>query len=199
MVTTTVNKVLLDKILEFLLNHLDEPSGILGSCTKLINIYDKKIKGDNKSISILEIYQVDYICNILIPYLDKIQFRTKKHKDYVDFRSLAFLNLEGKYFTEKGKELMIKLADTSPAKQGGGMNNNRLSTNSNPLTLDTTTKSELDLLIKSKPLIDIDSEGRAKIISENKYIRSTYIIKAIFLNGSISYLLLGSLVLKLYM
>lgn len=41
--------------------------------------------------------------------------------------------------------------------------------------------------MKSKPLIDIDSEGRARIISENKYIRSTYIIKAIFLNGSISY------------
>lgn len=38
LVTTTVNKVLLDKIREFLLNHLDEPSGILGSCTKLINI-----------------------------------------------------------------------------------------------------------------------------------------------------------------
>lgn len=65
----------------FLINHLDEYSGILASCTKLINIYDKKIKGDNKPISILEISQVDYICNILIPYLDKIQFRTKKYKD----------------------------------------------------------------------------------------------------------------------
>lgn len=61
---------------------------------------------------------------------------------------------------------MIKLADT--------MNNNRLSTNTNSLTLDTTAKWELDLLMKSKPLIDIDSEGRARIISENKYIRSTY-------------------------
>lgn len=48
------------------------------------------------------------------------------------------------------------------------MNNNRLSTNSNPLTLDMATKSELDLLIKSKPLINIDSEGRAMIINEKK-------------------------------
>ena len=40
---------------------------------------------------------------------------------------------------------MIKLADT--------MNNNRLSTNSKPLALDMVTKSELDLLIKLKPLI----------------------------------------------
>jgi hypothetical protein len=179
LVTTAPNRVLLEKIREFLLKDLDEYSGLLGSCTKLINITDKKIKRDNKPISILEISQIDYICNILIPYLDKIQFRTKKYMDYIDFRTLAFLILDGKYLTEKGKELMIKLGDT--------MNNNRLSTNSNPLTLDIATKSELDLLIKSKPLINIDSEGRAKIIEENKFIRSTYIIKAIFFNGSISY------------
>ena len=42
LVTTTPNKVFLEKIREFLLNHLDEYSGILGSCTKLINIIDKK-------------------------------------------------------------------------------------------------------------------------------------------------------------
>ena len=60
---------------------------------------------------------------------------------------------------------MIKLADT--------MNNNRLSTNSKPLSLDMATKSELDLLIKLKPLINIDSEGRAMIIHEKKYIRSS--------------------------
>lgn len=53
------------------------------------------------------------------------------------------------------------------------MNNNRLSTNLNLLILDENTKSELSLLIKSKPLIHIDSQGRAMIISENKYIRST--------------------------
>lgn len=42
-------------------------------------------------------------------------------------------------------------------------------------------------LIKSDPLINIDSEGRAMIISEKKYIRSTYIIKVYLLNGYISY------------
>ena len=77
-------------------------------------ISDKKIKGENKpisypsplippifpsmlrkgdkgrGISVLEIYQLDYICNILIPYFDKIQFRTKKYLDYVDFRTFFF-------------------------------------------------------------------------------------------------------------
>ena len=91
--------------------------------------------------------------------------------------------LEGKYLTNKGKELIIRLGDS--------MNNNRLSTNPNPIILDDTTKSELKILIKSYPLINIDSEGRAMIISEKKYIRSTYIIKVYLLNGSVNYFTSG--------
>ena len=53
-----------------MLKQLDEHSCILGSSTKLIFINDKKRIGNNKPISVLEIYQIDYICNILIPYLD---------------------------------------------------------------------------------------------------------------------------------
>ena len=67
------------------------------------------------------------------------------------------------------------------------MNNNRLSTTTTGIVLDDTTKSELNLLIKSDPLINIDTEGRALIISEKKYIRSTYIIKVYLLNGSVNY------------
>jgi len=179
LVTITQDKILLEKIREFLLSQLDEHSCMLGSSTKLININNKKAIGNNKPISILEIYQIDYISNILIPYLDGLRFRTKKYFDYLDFRTIAFLIFEGKYLTEAGKELIIKLGDT--------MNNNRLSTNPNRLILDKDEKSKLDALIKSDPLISVDSEGRAFIIKEKKYIRSTYVIKAIFLNGSISY------------
>lgn len=179
LVTTTINREVLEKIREHLLSLLDEHSYMLGSTTKLINIYNKKVKADNRPISILEIYQVDFINNILIPYLDGIKFITKKSQDYLDFRTIAHLMLEGKYLTEKGKELIIKLGDS--------MNNNRLSTWLSPVILDKTFKSQLDLLIKSEPLIDIDSQGRAMIISKKKYIRSTYIIKAYFLNGSFNY------------
>ena len=179
LVTTSVNRLVLEKIREFLLNLLDEYSYMLGSTNKLINISEKKTKSNYKSISILEISQIDFICNILIPYFDSIEFRTQKFQDYLDFKIIAFLILEGKYLTDRGKKLILKLGDT--------MNNNRLSTNPIPLILDETTKSELDLLIKSEPLIHIDSEGRAKIISDNKYIRSTYIIKTYFLNGSFNY------------
>ena len=163
LVSISINRLVLDKIREFLLNLLDEYSYMLGSTTKLISISEKKTKSHYKPVSILEISQIDFICNILIPYFDSIKFRTKKFKDYYqDFRTIAFLILEGKYLAEKGKELIIKLGDT--------MNNNRLSTNSNSLIMDEATKLELDLLIKSEPLVHVDSEGRAIIISEKKNI-----------------------------
>lgn len=176
LVTITYNKVVLEKIREFLISPLDEYSYILGSCTKLINVYDKKVIGNNKPISSLEISQIDSLCNIFIPYFDTLEFRTKKFKYYLDFRTIAYLIYQGKHL---GQQLIIILGDT--------INKNRLSTNYSPLSIDNATKSELDLLVKSKPLIDIDSEGRAMIINAKKYIRSTYIIKAVFSNGSISY------------
>lgn len=181
LVTTTVNRLVLEKIREFILGLLDEHSYMLGSTTKLINISNKKVKSGKRPISILEISQIDFVCNILIPYLDTLEFRTKKYQDYLDFKTIALLILEGKYLTSKGKELIIKLGDS--------MNNNRLSTN--PIILDDATKSELSILIKSDPLINIDSEGRAIIISEGKYIRSTYIIKVYLINGLVNYFTSG--------
>lgn len=183
LVTTTVNRLVLEKIREFILSLLDEHSYMLGSTTKLINISNKKTQSGHRPISILEISQIDFICNVLIPYLDSLEFRTKKYQDYLDFKTIALLILEGKYLTNTGKELIIKLGDS--------MNNNRLSTNLNPFILDDTTKSELNLLIKSDPLINIDSEGRAIIIAEKKYIRSTYVIKVYLLNGSVNYFTSG--------
>lgn len=179
LIVITQDRILLEKIREFLLNQLDEYSCILGSSTKLINIYDKKAIGTNKPISTLEIYQIDYLVNILIPYFDTLEFKTKKILDYLDFKTIASLIFEGKHLLEDGKELIIKLGDS--------MNNSRLSTNPNRLDFNAESRSKLNTLIKSKPLISVDSEGRAMIINESKYIRSTYIIQAVFLNGSVSY------------
>jgi hypothetical protein len=62
------------------------------------------------------------------------------------------------------------------------MNNNRLSTNSNSLVIDANTRSELDVLMKSEPLISVDSEGRAMIISNKKYTNRL----AIYLGSALS-------------
>ena len=67
------------------------------------------------------------------------------------------------------------------------MNNSRLSTSSDKFIIDSKTKYALEELIKLEPLISVNSEGRAMILKEHKYIRSTYIIQAVLPNGSISY------------
>lgn len=166
--TTTQNRILLEKIREFLLAQLDEHSHILGSSTKLINILNKTEIGNNKPISVLEISQIDYIHNILIPYLDNLQFNTKKFLDYLDFRTIVLLIFQGKHLSNEGKELILKLANT--------MNNNRLSTNSSQAVLDETLAGKLDTLIKSEPLIVVDSEGWAMVIKEKKNILDLHIL-----------------------
>jgi len=88
--------------------------------------------------------------------------------------------LDGKHLSKYGKLLIDKLAGT--------MNNNRLSTSKKiSLDSDLNFKLELELLEKSKPLIKIDSEGRALVLSEQKWIRSTLIIEVIFPSGKIRY------------
>ena len=57
------------------------------------------------------------------------------------------------------------------------MNNSRLSTSSDKFIIDSKTKYALEELIKSEPLISVNSEGRVMIFKDKKYIRSTYIIK----------------------
>ena len=103
LITITLDKLLLFAIRDFLLNQLDSHSKLLGTETKLINITDKKTRvGNNKPISILEIYQIDYICNILIPYLNNFKFRTKKYLDYLDWKEIALLILDNRHYTEEG-------------------------------------------------------------------------------------------------
>jgi hypothetical protein len=48
-------------------------------------------------------------------------------------------------------------------------------------------EKKIQSILDLPPLIEIDSEGRAKIISTNQFIRSTYIIAASLESGHILY------------
>jgi LAGLIDADG endonuclease len=180
LITLKKDRIILEKIKEFLLSNLDQNSLFLAKNIKLIFIYDKSEIKNRKPISMLEISQIDYICNCLIPFFDELNFRTKKYLDFLDFRRIAYLLLDGKHLSKNGKVLIEKLADT--------MNNSRLSTNNKNLTINNfNLEAELVILENSEPLIKMDSEGRALIINENKWIRSTLIIEVTFPDGKIKY------------
>lgn len=109
-ITTTPNKAFLHVIEQVLISLSNRYCYTLGSSTKFVNISDKK--GNNKPISILEIFEVEYLCNVLIPYFDSLEFRTKKYHDYKRFRIIAFSILEGLHLTKKGKRFIIEMAKT---------------------------------------------------------------------------------------
>lgn len=180
LITVMNDRILLEKIKEFLLEDLDCNSLFLAQHIKLIFINDKTVIKSRKGVTILEISQIDYICNRLIPFFDKLNFRTKKYLDYIDFKRIAFLLLDGKHLSKKGGLLIKKIADT--------MNNNRLSTN---LKKDTTDNSnlelELKLLEKSEPLLKIYSDGRSLNLINKKWIRTPKIIEVILLDEQKKY------------
>lgn len=171
LITIKSDRILLEKIKEFLFNKLDKNSLILAKNTILIHINDRSKYKNRKAITILDISQINYICNYLIPFFDNLLFRTKKYLDYLDFRRIAFLIMDGKHLSEKGKSIIVKFADT--------MNNSRLSTNSNKslsLVDNFGLESELESLEKSKPLFSRDSEGRTLWIAKKRWMRTPSIL-----------------------
>jgi LAGLIDADG endonuclease len=155
------NRIVLEKIKEFLLKNLDENSLFLAKHTKLIYINNKAIITNRKEMTSLDISQLDYICNKLLPVFDKLNFRTKKYLDYLAFKRIAFLLLDGKHLSVKGKIIIDKFADT--------MNNSRLSTK---LKDNLTNFSELEinmkLLEKADSLIQNYPDGPAlSLVNKN--------------------------------
>ena len=73
-------------IVDFLLCQLDYYSSIKAKKTKLFNVSLEKEKGNTKAKLKLSIYQIDYLNNLFIPFLDSLIFLSKKSLDYDDFK-----------------------------------------------------------------------------------------------------------------
>ena len=83
---------------------------------------DKKAKNENSEpMAYLKIAKLDFIKNVLVPFLDNLTWLSKKELDYQDWKLILNIILQGKHFTGEGKEIISLLHK--------GMNNNRLSTN----------------------------------------------------------------------
>lgn len=97
----------------------------------------------------VSVYLSSYILNAFIPFLDNLDWHSKKELDYKDWKLILSLKQKGWHLSELGKEVITVLMN------GARMNNNRLSTNTENL--------------KNSNLIDI-KELEAKI----KYLLSNF-------------------------
>ena len=89
--------------------------------TKLFNLSIEKPRNKAKSKIKLVISQIDYLFNIFIPFLDSLDFKSKKALDFYDFKLMTTLIYQGKHFIPEIKSFILQLSYT--------MNNYRLSTN----------------------------------------------------------------------
>jgi len=194
--TLTEKKIMLE-IKKFLLD-LPGKYPIRNINTNVVPIYeDKKAKNDSsKPMVKIQISNTNFIKNIIIPFLDNLIWLSKKELDYLDWRIILNLKMEGKHFLPQGKEIITAISQR--------MNLNRFSTNIkhfsykfalrpfpiewaeenkfsiyHPLdrvNINIINKNDLDskikLLLEAPSNFEYHKNGKIFIKSEGKYLKS---------------------------
>ncbi|RYE15551.1 MAG: hypothetical protein EOP34_02825 [Rickettsiales bacterium] len=143
-----------EKIKEFLENKLgfDKYAMFKLKCSSAIAIKRGKAVKNSKPLAVLTIRNTNILINYLIPYLENMQFITKKGKDFYDFKIICTAVYNGTYRLEEIKPLILKLSYS--------MNNYRLSRNSDLKKVNGLPGEILDKIIKAKPTIRHIDDGR---------------------------------------
>jgi hypothetical protein len=171
------NKALMDDIKDYLNNLAssgefakDFPSKIeqntksedcLGKFSNAAISYEQIDSQKNIVYNSIVIRQVEYIKTVLIPFLDSISWRTKKEKDYQDWKSILNILDLGLHYKDEGKNLIQRILDQ--------MNNNRLSTSGKPAVDRTLLLSDLAKLLSAGSNYEMKG-GRMYIKSLNRYL-----------------------------
>lgn len=106
---------------------MDKYSLVKASHTKLFNLSIDKAKGNEKPKIKLSITQLNYLMNIFIPFLETMEFKSKKKfapYGLDDFKFIVTLIYQGKHLKSEIKDLILGVSYN--------MNNFRLSTNKFP-------------------------------------------------------------------
>ena len=129
-----------------------------------IGLYRSKVKGYEDMLSI-DIRDSNFIENVIVPFFDNLNWRSKKYLDYQDFKFILKIRnfFKGFQYTEKGAKVLDLIINQ--------MNNNRLSSslhNRNSITRDELIIKVENLLNKPSNL-ELKKDGRTFIKSLNKY------------------------------
>lgn len=120
---TKVQQPVIEKIVEFLTNNLDKNSQFKAINSKVFNLRIEKPRANSKAAVKLLIFQIDYLFNIFIPFLESLNFQSKKKLDFNDFKLITTLIYQGKHLKPEIKNFILEVSYT--------MNNFRLTTFNN--------------------------------------------------------------------
>ena len=142
---------------------LDKYSLFKASHSKLfyLSIDSPKSMSNPKSKLKLSITQLDYLINIFIPFLETMEFKSKKILDFEDLKFISTLIYQGKYLRPEIKDLILKISYS--------MNNFRLSTNKEKLIIENI---EIPFLRKTR-ISKEELEINPKIINSSS--RKSYL------------------------
>lgn len=118
----------------------------------------------------LTINRLDYITKVLIPFFNSMIWRTKKEKDYKDWKTILKLRNLGLHYTEEGLKVINLILSQ--------MNNYRLSSYKCTAPVDRALlQIEIDKLLNGPSNFEKREDGRIFIKSLNRYYSDRIKIK----------------------
>nr|YP_009261981.1 LAGLIDADG endonuclease [Chrysoporthe austroafricana]AMX22056.1 LAGLIDADG endonuclease [Chrysoporthe austroafricana] len=155
------NLPLMIGIRDFLNNRSNISLNLVDSTEELAaRVYSGKADSKGQIVNDIKVRQLDFITKVLIPLLDSANWRSKKEKDYKDWKALINIVELGLHYTDEGKLIIERIL--------AQMNNNRLSTNKTHSDEDRALLlSDISLLI-SKGSNYINQDGKIFIKSLNR-------------------------------
>lgn len=120
---------------------------------------------NQQSVIRIETARIPFITNIFIPFLDSLNWRSKKQLDFKDWKNILMLKEQGHHLSEKGAKVIDLILSQ--------MNSNRLSTSSNqPIADRAQVLDEVNQLLSGPSNFELKN-GRIWVVSLNQYYNSS--------------------------
>jgi hypothetical protein len=120
----------------------------------------KKAVGNSKPTVTFDIRDLRILHNFLIPYLNKLNFLSKKYLDFSDFRIICQTAYNGSHKNSIIKDLMVKLSLS--------INDFRLSNYKGKIPKQIITQNDINMLNNALPLSKHLADGRVRDITTGK-------------------------------
>jgi hypothetical protein len=125
--------------------------------SSVISVSSKKAVGNSKPTVTLDIRNLRILQNYFIPYLNKLNFLSKKYLDFSDFKIICQTAYNGAHKNNIIKDLMVKLSLS--------INDFRLSNYKGKIPKQIITKNDINMLNNALPLSKHLVDGRVRDIT----------------------------------
>lgn len=168
-ITQKGNRELLRAIKDFMIN-LVRDSQHKHLYESAIKIYSK-----NREITILRLYNTDFIEFVFIPFLDGLIWQSKKYLDYRDWKVLLEIFKRGLHCTFEGEALINRIRNQ--------MNNQRLSSSKIPCEDRSVLLADITEILKQPSNYEY-REDKIFVKSSQKFISDKKAISVLLMDSS---------------